>query len=88
MFTIYREMGNIEEVVRIRKTLESLIETPENIPAEAPVHIDELVNIYYLELKNSLIKSHFAGKHENESQNAAKIKNWIYLELPEESDLR
>ena len=43
-------MGNIEEVVRIRKTLESLIETPENIPAEAPVHIDELVNIY-LKLK-------------------------------------
>ena len=39
-------MGNIEEVLRIRKVLESLIETPENIPAEAPVHIDELVNIY------------------------------------------
>jgi len=38
-------MGNIEEVVRIRKTLESLIETPENIPAEAPVHIDELENM-------------------------------------------
>ena len=40
-------MGNIDEVVRIRKALESLIETPENIPAEAPVHIDELVNIYW-----------------------------------------
>ena len=46
MFTEIREMGNIEEVLRIRKVLESLIETPENIPAEAPVHIDELVNIY------------------------------------------
>ena len=45
MFTEIREMGNIEEVLRIRKVLESLIETPENIPAEAPVHIDELVNI-------------------------------------------
>ena len=39
-------MGNIEEVLRIRKTLESLIETPDNIPAEAPVHIGELVSIY------------------------------------------
>ena len=40
-------MGNIEEVVRIRKALESLIETPENIPAEAPVHIGQLVNILW-----------------------------------------
>ena len=38
-------MGNIEEVVRIRKALESLIENPGDIPTGAPVHIDELVNI-------------------------------------------
>ena len=38
-------MGNIEEVVRIRKTLESLIDNPENIPTGAPVHIDELDNM-------------------------------------------
>ena len=43
-------MGNIEEVVRIRKALESLIETPLNIAAEAPAHIEELVNICF-ELK-------------------------------------
>ena len=38
-------MGNIEEVVRIRKTLESHIDNPENIPTGAPVHIDELDNM-------------------------------------------
>ena len=44
-------MGNIEEVVRIRKALESLIENPGDIPTGAPVHIDELVNIpHYLDV--------------------------------------
>merc|ERR550532_1353803 len=38
-------MGNIEEVVRIRKALESLIENPGDIPTGAPVHIDELENM-------------------------------------------
>jgi len=40
-----RDVGNMEEVVRIRKALESLIETPEEIAAEAPAHIEELDNM-------------------------------------------
>ena len=40
-------MGSLEEVVRIRKALESLIGNPSDIPTGAPVHIEELVNISF-----------------------------------------
>ena len=38
-------MGNIDDILVIRKALEKLIENPEDIPTSAPNHIDELGKI-------------------------------------------
>jgi len=44
-------MEMIDDIVLIRKALDKLVETPEDIPTEAPIHIEELGNIK-MTLKN------------------------------------
>ena len=38
-------MGTIDEILISRKALESLVDTPSDIPDQAPVHIKNLDNI-------------------------------------------
>eukprot|EP00092_Neocalanus_flemingeri_P021163 GFUD01022937.1.p1 GENE.GFUD01022937.1~~GFUD01022937.1.p1 ORF type:complete len:316 (-),score=110.19 GFUD01022937.1:46-951(-) len=86
-------MGSIDEIVLIRKALEKLIETPEDIPEAAPNHIDELgkikMSLKYLKKSkigftlNSLRK---ATSDEGVKKSAKSlIKKWQSLEDAESS---
>jgi len=81
-------MGSIEEIVLIRKALEKLIESPEDIPTVAPNHIDDLgkmkMSLKYLQKSkigftlNSLRK---ATTDETVKKSAKTlIKKWQSLE--------
>jgi len=94
-------MGSIDEILLIRKALEKLIETPEDIPTEAPTHIGELgkmkMSLRYLQKSkigftlNSLRK---ATSDEGVKKSAKSlIKKWQTLEelpvksSPEKADI-
>jgi len=81
-------MGSMDEILLIRKALEKLIETPEDIPEAAPNHIDELgkikMSLKYLQKSkigftlNSLRK---ATSDEGIKKSAKSlIKKWQSLE--------
>jgi len=81
-------MGSIDEIVLIRKALEKLIESPEDIPTVAPNHIEDLgkmkMSLKYLQKSkigftlNSLRK---ATTDENVKKSAKTlIKKWQGLE--------